>query len=878
MKISTHKYLVITVFILIIVACSTKKDTFINRTYHAKTSKYNILYNGDVAIETGLKGLNDNYKDNFWEILPVENMPKSAETFVPGETKDSNFERAEDKAVKAIQKHSMNIAGSEKNAQMDEAHILLGKSRYFENRFVPALEAFNYILYKYPNSNKIYEAKVWREKINIRLNNEQVAIENLKNLIADQKIEGQDLANASAILSQAYMSLGVKDSALMNLKIAKENTKINEQKARYGFIIGQLYSELKNKDSAAMAFQEVIDMKRKAPRKYTIQSHAQLAQQFDYENGDTLVFLEKFNELIDDRENRPFLDVLHHQMGLFYDKQKKDNLAVSHYNKSLRKQTSDAYLAASNYRNIAEINFYNAAYETAGKYYDSTLTRLTAKTREHRAISKKRENLADVIKYEKISKTNDSILYVVSLSNEARTDYYNAYIEKLKTKDILKKQEEERLAQIENNKLNNPQASSSVMTKNNSVAAGAVDSFNPDSKSQLAPPSLGGPNSQASNFYFYSPTNVAFGKTEFRKKWGKRELKDNWRLKSLANKNNSTNNEKNDNLVAEIEKEKAENNPAYQVDFYTSKLPTDQKILDSLKIDRDFADYQLGSIYKEKFKEYALAASKLEKLLINNPEERLVLPSKYNLFKIYEIIGSPKAAAMKSQIINGYPDSRYAQILLNPNEENNDKQSPETVYSNLYKEFENGDIRLAYEKATNYIDVYAGDEVVPKFELLKAKICARLKGVEEYKKALNFVALNYPNANEGKQAETLLSVDIPALEKLAFKNDTSGTWKIVFLKNYNATKEIEILQKKLSAFIADKNNSQVKISNDLYNDTSIFIVIHGFESKEAAESSLFLLKEYKDYKINDEAYVVSSNNYAVIQAKKNWNIYLQEIK
>jgi len=58
----------------------------------------------------------------------------------------------------------MNIDGSEKNPQMDEAHLMLGKSRYYSQRFVPALEAFNYVLYKYPSSDKIYEVKIWREK------------------------------------------------------------------------------------------------------------------------------------------------------------------------------------------------------------------------------------------------------------------------------------------------------------------------------------------------------------------------------------------------------------------------------------------------------------------------------------------------------------------------------------------------------------------------------------------------------------------------------------------------------------------------------------------------------------------------------------------
>lgn len=873
MKINTYKYIGIVLFLLLIISCSTKKDRFVNRTFHAKTAKYNILYNGDVALETGLKDLGTTYQDDFWDVLPVEYLQDSEEDMLPGEEKNPNFERAEDKAIKAIQKHSMNIGGSEKNSQMDEAYILLGKARYYDNRFIPALEAFNYVLYKYPNSDKIYEAKVWREKINIRLDNDQVAADNLKRLLKDQKIEGQDLANASAMLAQAYMNLGVKDTALAVLKIAKEKTKINDQKARYTFITGQLYEDLKYPDSAAMAYNEVIEMKRKSPRKYTIQAHAKLAQQFDYEKGDTLVFLEKFNKLLEDRENRPFLDVINHQIALFYDKQKNDKQAIKYYNKSLRKQTADKYLTASNYRNIAEINFYNAEYLKAGKYYDSTLTKLNDRTREYRAIAKKRLNLDDVIKYEAIVTANDSILYVVSLSEDERNAYYADYIEKLKEQDLIKQKEMERLALIEENKANNAGGISGGKGNNLSISG---EDINTASRSKFAPPSIGGNDDQTSNFYFYSQTNLAFGKSEFRKKWGKRELKDNWRFSKLSN--NNSNSEEEENAIAEKEEEKVADNPAYKVEFYTSQLPSDQKVLDSLKIDRDFADYQLGSIYKEKFKEYQLAAAKFEKLLGNQPEERLILPSKYNLFKIYEIIGSPKANDMKQQIIAEYPDSRYAQIIQNPNQENEDNQSPEAVYAKLYKEFEDGEIRESYVKVNEFIDLYTGDEIAPKFELLKAQITARLKGLEEYKKTLNFVALNYPNAKEGKEAESILSKNIPNLEKLEFKEETSGSWKIVFPKDYMSTAEIEALYVKLDKFIKDRSDVLVKRSNDVYNEKTNFIVVHGLQSKESAQSTLFLLKDYKDYKVNDEAYIISSDNYMIVQIKKNWDKFIALIK
>ena len=143
-------------------ACSTKKNTWIARNSHALSTKYNILYNGGIALDKGITVLKSQYKDNFWETLPVERMIVADDQAKPGKSKNADFDRAETKATKAIQKHSMNIDGGEKNSQMDEAHLMLGKSRYYDQRFIPALEAFNYVLYKYPSSDKINEVKIWR--------------------------------------------------------------------------------------------------------------------------------------------------------------------------------------------------------------------------------------------------------------------------------------------------------------------------------------------------------------------------------------------------------------------------------------------------------------------------------------------------------------------------------------------------------------------------------------------------------------------------------------------------------------------------------------------------------------------------------------------
>ncbi|VXB33427.1 Gliding motility protein [Flavobacterium sp. 9AF] len=862
MKKNILKYTLIIGFLFFLIACSVKKDKFINRNFHAVTTEYNILYNGNLALDAGKAELVTTYKDNFWEILPIERMPVQEEDMMPGDKKNPNFERAEEKAVKAIQKHSMNIKGKEKNPQMDEAYLLLGKARYYDNRFLPSLEAFNYILYKYPTSDKIYHAKVWREKVNIRLENEETAIKNLKKLLEEEKIDGQDIADANAMLTEAYMNIGAKDSAIATIKIAKSETKNKEEKARYSFILGQLYESMEYNDSAYTAFQEVIDMNRKAPRRYVIQAHAKQAMQFDYKNGDTLLFTEKFNKLIEDRENRPFLDVLYHQMGIFYDKQEIDSTAKKWYNKSLRAVTQDRYLAASNYRNIGEIYFKKAEYKTAGQYYDSTLIQMDNRTKEYRKIKKKRDNLEDVIKYETIAHDNDSILSLVHMGELERKKFFEEHIKKIKIADSIQ-------AKIESEK------AEKEAIKQENLAKTKIQNSLPNNFSNLPPGNLppSAIDEQQSTFYFYNPVTVAYGKKDFQNKWGNRKLKDNWKLSEAKNSTSfidDEDNQDNENIAKKDSINAINAKPEYDVSFYLSKLPTRKTEIDTLVKDRNYAYYQLGLIYKEKFKEYELAAKRLEQLLKNNPEERLVLPAKYNLFKIYEILDRNKAEIYKNQIITEYPDSRYAQILLNPSLNVDDDESrPEVVFNKLYKRYAQNELREVYIEVQEKMDQYVGEESLPKFEMLKANVVGRLKGVEEYKKILNYVALTYPNTEEGKEAEGLLSKHIPSLEAMDFATSETSTWKLVFPKKFpEETESKQKLFDKLKKYLEDRRNDDLKLSNDIYTLEEDFVVIHGFITEEVARATLSVLQEYKEYKIKDNVYIISSDDYKIIQIKK----------
>lgn len=866
LKTNTIKYFIFLGFLLFLIACSTKRNTWLSRNSHALSTKDNILYNGGIGLNKGIEEVKLQNKDNFWEILPVERMQVSEDNLMPGSTKNANFEKAETKATKAIQKHSMNINGSEKNPQMDEAYMMLGQARYYDQRFVPALDAFNYVLNKSPNSDKIYEVKIWREKTNMRLDNDALAVNNLRKLLKEIKFKDQIFADANATLAQAFLNLQEKDSAVAKLKIAKEFTKSKEEISRYNYILGQIYEELGYKDSAYASYQTVIDMRRKAAKSYVIHAHARQAAQFDYEKGDTLSFLKKYNDLLEDRENRPFLDVLHHQLAIFREKTNNKQMAIKEYNLSLKKKTTDTYLIASNYRNLADIFFIESKFEKAGNYYDSTLVHLKPRTREYNLIKKKRENLEEVIKYEAISKTNDSIISLYKMSGSERIAYFEAYIAKLKKAEEAQKKEEEKAARIKENQDRKDGKIDSEDAVNNKKQKALV----PKANSNIA-------SSSQNDFYFYTSSTVTYGKVEFAKKWGKRVLQDNWRVSSISTKENGKTEDLNaeDTETDNDAKDAADEEGKYTTDFYIKQIPESQTTIDSLSKERNFANYQLGIIYKEKFKEYQLATNKLEKLLKDNPEERLVLPSMYHLYKIYEILDKQKAEAMKESIIAQYPNSRYAQILQDSSskmEESND--SPNIAYANIYKQYQNGEIKTVLTATENAIKRYTGDAIVPKFELLKANIVGKLGGLEEFSSALNYVALNYPNSEEGKKAEKLLSIDLPKLEALELSKAPSKNWKILY-----STKDFEdagtkVLREKIKKFIADRGLNKLVVSLDIYTMTDNFVVLHGINSEDLAIGITAILKDYKDYKVLQKPIIISAENYTIVQIKKNLDEFL----
>lgn len=733
-----QKIICIAVFFTMVFACSTKKDSVINRNYHALTTKFNVLFNGKEAFKIGLKAINETYEDNFWKQLPIEPLSFKEEALVASKPNKgqfsgfdaapikketvkatSPFDRAEEKAVKAIQKHSMNIVEKERNRQIDDAYLLLGKARYYSQRFIPAIEAFNYVIENYPDASLINETKIWRAKANIRLDNERFAIESLKYLLVIKDTLEADLPNE--IRERGYTALAMAYVQTDSLQKAKESlinaTRTNDnsvQAARNLFVLGQMYASENKKDSATTAFKRIVNF-RKAPYKFKIHAQIEIAKNFPKDSS-SVALHKTLQKLIKNRNNRSYLDALYYQVGALEENKDSIFLAVENYNKSLRAKNAKPTQKTYTYERLGNLYFKNNEFQLASAYYDSVLQVAENKNELRiRRVKRKFKNLASLIAFENTVKTNDSILKLVAMPVEAQEAYFQEYVDTLKKKD-------EAIAQ----------------QKLNQLAFG--NSFG----SSLQSISKGG-------WYFYNGQSLSFGKTTFQKTWNNRALEDNWRWASKRAMSTS----------ATTALKEAVASKRYDVPSYIATIPTDEIIIDSLKIYRNQGLYELGLIYKQQFVNLPLSIEKLERLLTLQPKENKLLSIYYNLYQIYTTVkNKPKAAFFKNKILTAYADTKFAQMIQFPNKKLTTEKSlseTEKTYKEMYYLYKEGVFEEVVQKIDEMLPKIQNSILIPKFELLKAYCLGKYMEKATYLKAMKFVALSYGNSEEGKKAKQIVA-------------------------------------------------------------------------------------------------------------------------
>jgi hypothetical protein len=111
--------------VMVIAGCTTQKNTFITRTYHNITTKYNILFNENESFKKGVNKIDDSFEDDYAELLPVFTYgdKELASTVMP------EMDRTIKKGTKLVTMHSITV-----KPKLKDNTALSPKERAFYNK------------------------------------------------------------------------------------------------------------------------------------------------------------------------------------------------------------------------------------------------------------------------------------------------------------------------------------------------------------------------------------------------------------------------------------------------------------------------------------------------------------------------------------------------------------------------------------------------------------------------------------------------------------------------------------------------------------------------------------------------------------------------
>lgn len=813
----------------------------INRGWHQLNTKYNVVFNGNESFTKSWTELQSGYYEDFWHILPIERLKVDQKyAFNIDADEDSPFSLAEEKAVKAIQKHSMLIENQERNTQMVEAYLLLGKARYYDQRFVPAYEAFNFIIQKYQASNLLNKVRIWKERTNIRLGNEAIAIENLKRLLKYRRLKPQEHADANATMAQAYMNTDSLALAMERLKIAKNSTRKNVEKARYGFILGQLFTANGQLDSAKTQFDEIVSLNRRVPRAFWVHSKLRSLRFENIDKSDQSEHLLALEELANSWSNQEFLDKIYYQEAVVHFETQRDSLGVDFANKSLYHNKEDRSLQGMTYELLADYYFNDHQYVSAKNYYDSLLPYIPNPSKRYRTLQKRILKITDVAYFEEKLTELDSVLALAKLPLEDQKTQIEKHIASLVARDSLKllalKAEEAQKSKEE--------AQQRQQSKN--------------------------------QFYFYNPALIERGSKAFKMKWGERALVDNWRWENKTKQSLISGDEL--NIQKEISKASAQKK-LYDPTYYLSKIPKEAHAIDSLQYELHYAHLRLGTLYKDNFGLLDLALNHLQ-IAVESPQEKIKLPALYEMYKTYDQQeNSSEAISTKNKIISLYPESVYAKVLLHPdNKEQIAPDKKDEKYAEVYQWLQEQEYAKVIAEATLQLENTTETVDAGRWQTLKAQAIGKLYGYQAYKKELQLILSQFPGSEAAKQAETYLKNSESVIQQSDFgEASRRDHWKLAILVSQNKTVNDSILERNMRSLFKD-DLSHLRFSKDVYSPEENFYVIHGFSSKSEAiqwsKNEIFNSEPFT----NGEFFVILASHYRKIQLYKNLVAYKTDHK
>ena len=711
---------------VVLFGCSVKRNNFFSRNYHQLTTRYNVYFNGDQALKSGIKHMENRHREDYTHLLPV---------FVSNDEQtrsicSSDMDYAIEKAAKAIDKHSITAKPrrrknkdsknyetfrkkKEFNNQLDKCYLLLGKAYFYKKKYTMANNTFRFIQRQYAEDEALMtEVSIWLFRSLTEMGRYEEAAR-IMDRLDGSTLKRKQREMVAAARTDFYVRQGMYEQAIPEAERLVRTCKSIKRKPRYNFLLSQLYVKENQDGAAKLAL-------KKATRfnfNYEMVFNARIGMASAYQEGDAAVE-KKLKKMLRDSRNEEFQDRIYYALANIENKRGNEEGAAGLYWKSVHASVDNDNQQALSFVKLGDYYFKNKAYVQAQSCYDSCLLVMDSRYEDYEKLKSLLTDLTELVTNLRIIQTQDSLQRIAVLPEEERNRLIDDKITAIKEQENTRKEQERR-----------EQAERNFYRRNDMLSRG--DAFSQGNR--------GG------DWYFYNPVTIALGKNDFKRKWGRRKLEDNWRRRNKASIGLA---DETGEELAEMTGGEREVKDVKSREYYLQDLPLTPEMLQASEKQIEEAYYKAGEIYLYRLNDPEKALECFD-AYIQRFKNTANLPMVYYLASTTALKAGKAAEAerYKTELTALFPESDFARGLQDPNyfrQVEDVLKVVEKKYQEAYRYYQKVYYHEAAQICDRILKAYPDNKLKANVLFLKAMCVVNTGSPQEAKNALEEVIAARP--------------------------------------------------------------------------------------------------------------------------------------
>lgn len=741
------------------------------RSVQGFKAKYNTYYNGSQAFIEGYQAQRDGNQDNYMEIIPFYITGNSATQKLGS----GMFDRTIEKCQKTIKLHSITkrpemsarqrrspkgkafLALKEYNPFLHKAWFLMGNAQFQKGEYFEAASTYAYIQRLFPTRpNIVAQARVLEAKCYAEMD-WYFEAENLINTAQRDSFPKKLNAVAAAVLADCQLRQQQYEEAIPYIQTAIKKQKGSLEKARLYFLLGQLYHHTGQDQLAYKAFRKVYS---KNPP-YELEFNARIQQTEVMSKGQSKQMISRLKRMARSDKNKNYLDQVYYAIGNIYLAQGDTLHALYAYKDGVEKSTRNGIEKGIVWLHLGQLYWDTEQFVKAQECYSGALGLFDKDREDYDEIDERAKILEELLPYAQAVELQDSLQTLARMDSVERMQKIKQIIEEVK-----KKEKEEAKKAVQNGQAS--QNATQQGQQGNAQGQNARNNVN---------------NKNAGLWYFYNPTAVAAGKTEFQRKWGQRELSDDWRRSNktvLADEvtteeegeetandemmpdsitNDSVQNSGPQLSEAELEEQKKqqeyENDP-HRPEYYLKDIPLTEEQMEASNLALVDGLYNSAIIYKDRMDNFPLAERTFQRICIDFPDFEHMDETYYNMFQLYSRYGyTSDAADYKEKLLNEFPENEHAKLIADPQFEFKARygvEQEDSFYQDAYNAYVRDDYNTVIKDAAYTKEQYPQGANRARFMFIDAMSKLNLGQTNQFMSAMKEIVSTYPQSTVSELA------------------------------------------------------------------------------------------------------------------------------